>query len=64
LVCGIHLRDPLKPVRGLPGLVIVPGASNCSTEPSRDGESRLHVVGILLATIDRYEATSISAYLF
>ena len=31
LVCGIHLRDPLKPVRSLPGLAFVPGASNCSS---------------------------------
>jgi hypothetical protein len=51
----VHLRDPLKPAQGSPGLVFVPGALNCSSVSNWTREPRHHVVGLVLATKGWYD---------
>jgi hypothetical protein len=51
----VHLRDPLKPSQGSPGLVFVPRALNCSSVSNWTREPHHHVVGLVLATKGWYD---------
>jgi hypothetical protein len=51
----VHLCDPLKPAQGLPGLVFVPRALNCSLESNWTTKPCRRVVGLVLATKGWYD---------